>query len=155
MNSELPDPLEVRLKAMGLAAARKPWRDQLIFAAGQASVQRRHWLWMGPTCGVAGLLIGVVASRWPQEQQHHETNSRMMTHAVPQSEPIPLPPVPALEAVQVPLNSGKVTEEARRAWRDRELVFRFGVDALSSTGPVVSADEPMSLYDLMKQESMR
>ena len=157
MIPEVPDPLEGVIKGMKLPGVRGAWRDQLIFAAGQASVQRRSKRWIAPGSLVMGLLAGLFMGSSMLQHQKRESASPINANVAPKQHEAPILLLSESDQTYhapAALVEG-VTDEARRAWHDRELVLRLGVDSLPIPSILISTDKPISVRDMLIQEALR
>jgi hypothetical protein len=157
MNPDFQSPLIAKIKGLRLPPLSDAWRDQLIFAAGQATAQRKAKPWMGPACLVVGLLGGLLMGRWPLRTQIQENTPPTMTTDSPQTNlTIAKVATSSCEITMVPTAfSAEVTAEARKSWHDRDLILRLGVDALPGPRIFNSVSKPMSVGDMMKQEAIQ
>ena len=157
MNPDFQSPLIAKIKGLQLPPLNDAWRDQLIFAAGQATAQRKAKPWMGPACLAAGLLCGLLVGRWPLRPQIQENTPPTMTTDSPQTNlAIAKVATSSCEIIIVPTAVlAEVTAEARKSWHDRDLILRLGVDALPGPRIFNSVSKPMSVGDMMKQEAIQ
>ena len=157
MNPDFQSPLIAKIKGLRLPPLSDAWRDQLIFAAGQATAQRKAKPWMGPACLVVGLLGGLLMGRWPLRTQIQEnTPPTMTTDSLQTNLAIAKVATSSCEITMVPTAfSAEVTAEARKSWHDRDLTLRLGVDALPGPRIFNSVSKPMSVGDMMKQEAIQ
>lgn len=157
MNPDFQSPLIAKIKGLQLPPLNDAWRDQLIFAAGQATAQRKAKPWMGPACLAAGLMCGLLVGRWPLRTQIQENTPATMVSGRPQPEVVMTTTGASFcEVTVVPTAvAAEVTAEARKSWHDRDLILRLGVDALPGPRIFNSVSEPMSLGDMIKQEAIQ
>jgi hypothetical protein len=154
MNPDFQSPLIAKIKGLQLPPLNDAWRDQLIFAAGQATAQRKAKPWMGPACLAAGLMCGLLVGRWPLRPQIQENTSETMVTGRPQPEAVMTTTGASFCEVTV-VPTAEVTAEARKSWHDRDLILRLGVDALPGPRIFNSVSKPMSVGDMMKQEAIQ
>jgi|GEM_PF-6654568 len=154
MNPDFQSPLIAKIKGLQLPPLNNAWRDQLIFAAGQATAQRKAKPWMGPACLAAGLMCGLLVGRWPLRPQIQENTSETMVTGRPQPEAVMTTTGASFCEVTV-VPTAEVTAEARKSWHDRDLILRLGVDALPGPRIFNSVSKPMSVGDMMKQEAIQ
>jgi hypothetical protein len=154
MNPDFQSPLIAKIKGLQLPTLNDAWRDQLIFAAGLATAQRKAKPWMGPACLAAGLMCGLLVGRWPLRPQIQENTSETMVTGRPQPEAVMTTTGASFCEVTV-VPTAEVTAEARKSWHDRDLILRLGVDALPGPRIFNSVSKPMSVGDMMKQEAIQ
>ncbi|NBU76535.1 MAG: hypothetical protein EBS30_15170 [Planctomycetes bacterium] len=116
MNPDFQSPLIAKIKGLQLPPLNDAWRDQLIFAAGQATAQRKAKPWMGPACLAAGLMCGLLVGRWPLRPQIQENTSETMVTGRPQPEAVMTTTGASFCEVTV-VPTAEVTAEARKSWQ--------------------------------------
>jgi hypothetical protein len=155
MSDHVPDQeiasLELALKGLTPAAVKFD-RDQLFFAAGQASARSRRWFWpatsalLALTTGVLGTLLAL--------QPEPQTVIRVVSVPGPAVEPVQ--PAKVDEPASPPQPKSEV-DSARLPGdylRLRDQVLRWGVDMLPDPGPLPDTEQrtqPTTVFDFVNK----
>lgn len=140
MTPDEPHPLEGRLRELPLPGACPAWRDRVLFEAGRASASRGR----SGILGLAGLAAGFLAGALVPFPVGFNRPGVEEVARLPGS---PVRPDPLPEAAPA------VSSEDRLAWETRRRILADGLEAVPVPVPVAMGWSPLSLRDLIREES--
>jgi hypothetical protein len=126
-------------------------RDRLFYQAGRSSVRSRGWFWPGCAAALAVVAasLGAVLLTRPQPQPIVQVLTVPVAVPVPLSSAQPSQVAPNSVAMrQSPSDEVGNVVRANNI-RQRQEVFRWGVDALPESHALPPAEEPMPMEQLL------